>query len=253
MEKLTFKNMFVNIVIGGILIILALLGYFLDWVEDFLPIFIGVIIVLLSVKRFIISYKIINSKNGSKILIIELALDFLFAGLLIYLRNNVDLFIGLATYSRGVSYLLINYIVTRKINITQYLINILYVTLGAFFMFYPLNSLTVLEVGVSLLFLIIGGIYLFYGISALAKKEKKVKKVKAIEKKAEEIEEKNDEDSELQEQIETKETTPEEVTESQVDYESKTLAELKVIAKEKDLQGFSKLNKASLIKELEKL
>ena len=47
MEKLIFKNAYLNAVLGFALILFAVLAYFLKWVEDFLPIIVGVVLILL--------------------------------------------------------------------------------------------------------------------------------------------------------------------------------------------------------------
>ena len=48
MEKLVFKNVYLNAVFGGLLIALAILGYFLGFFADYVPIFTGAILILLS-------------------------------------------------------------------------------------------------------------------------------------------------------------------------------------------------------------
>lgn len=281
MEKIVFKNKYLNIIIGGILIILAIVGYFLGWVEDFLPLFIGIILILLSLKRFIFTYKKIVSKNATLILVIELILDFVFAGLLIYLKDNVELFIGLIIYIRGVSYLLINYIATRKIKLTQYIMNIGYVTIGAFLMFYPLDSVTVIVVTVSILVLIVGAMFLYAGIKPFIKSKDPLKKAKEREKKQEKLEKQQEKVEDkldkledrankvaeenkktveaskiIQKELEkTKGTTKpkvivEEAKPQKVNYEEKTLVELKAIAKERKLEGVSQLTKPQLIERL---
>lgn len=283
MEKIVFKNKYLNIIIGVILIVLAILGYFLGWVEEFLPLFIGSVLILLSLKRFIFTYKKIVSKNAALILVIELILDFVFAGLLIYLKDNVELFIGLIVYIRGVSYLLINYIATRKIKLLQYIINIGYVTIGAFLMFYPLDSVATIVITVSILFLLVGVIFLNYGIKPFIKSKDPVKKAKEREKEQEKLVKKQEKVEEKLDKLEVKATKvaeenkktveeskiiqkelektkgsikPKPIIENatqkqpKINYEEKTLTELKAIAKERKLEGFSQLNKAQLIEKL---
>ncbi|BCR35715.1 Rho termination factor N-terminal domain-containing protein [Mariniplasma anaerobium] len=283
MEKIVFKNKYLNIVIGVILVLLAGLGYFLGWVEDFLPFFIGSILILLSLKRFIFTYKKIISKNATLILVIELILDFVFAGLLIYLKDNVELFIGLIVYIRGVSYLLINYIATRKIKLLQYIMNIGYVTIGAFLMFYPLDSVTAIVITVSLLFLLVGAIFLQAGIKPFVKSKDPLKKAKEREKVQEKLVKKQEKVEDKLDKLEVKATKVaeenkkiveeskiiqkelektkgsvkpkpkvEEVTPKiqKINYEEKSLTELKAIARERNLEGVSQLNKAQLIAKL---
>ncbi|PAT01197.1 hypothetical protein CI105_08100 [Candidatus Izimaplasma bacterium ZiA1] len=273
MKKIVFKNMYLNIVLGSLLILLSLLGYFLGWIEDFLPIVIGVLLILLSLKRFLYSFKKITSKNASLILILELLLDFLFAGLMIVYKNNIELYIGLIIYIRGISYLLINYIATRKIRIVQYIFNLGYVTFGAFLMFYPLNSITALVLGVSVLLLLVGAIYLQAGVAEQVKRDKKRDKVnkkiknskivdtakqdtkiKELEKEVKEVKQENklvlEETKQLQKDIDKTKLIMKTVETKAIDYKSKTLAELKAIAKERNLVGVSQLNKAQLISKL---
>jgi len=273
MNKIVFKNMYFNIVLGSLLILLSLLGYFLGWIEDFLPIVIGILLILLSMKRFLYSFKKITSKNASLILVVELLLDFLFSGLMIVYKNNIELYIGLIIYIRGISYLLINYIATRKIRIVQYIFNLVYVTFGAFLMFYPLNSITVLVLGVSVLLLIIGAIYLQAGVAEQVKKDKKKEKsskkvknikkennskqdtkIKELEKEVKEVKKENklvsEETKQLQKEIDKTKLVVKNIDAEQIDYHSKTLVELKEIAKKRNLQGVSQLNKSQLISKL---
>lgn len=276
MEKMVFKNEYLNIVFGSILVILAIVGYFTKIVEDYLPIFVGVVLILLSAKRFLYTFKKITSKNATLILIIEFILDLIFAGLLIYLGDHVELFLGLIIYSRGVSYLIINYVATRKVNLTQYIVNILYVTFGSFLIFTSYNSITFLAIFISVVLLVVGAVFLQFGIRTVTAKEKqedlkikqlkeqkknekelekskvvkleqKVKEVEAEHKKAEienkELEKKVKEVEKIQKKAVVQET-------KKVDYSSKTLVELKEIAKKRNIKGVSQLNKAELVAKL---
>lgn len=285
MEKIVLKNHIANIIIGALFIIAAVLGYFMNWIEDYLPIIVGAFLILLSLKRFLFSFKRLVSKNATLILTIELLLDFLFGGLLIYLGiDYVALFVGLIIYSRGVSYLIINYVATRKVDLVQYLINIGFVTFGAFLMFTQFDSQVFLELFVSGLILLIGLIFLQSGIVVLVKKEKqeeiieklqeKQEETAKMEKKIEKLEEKVKHiDSEKKKIEETKKELDQELKpkpkaippkpksdpvvkpaapKPKVDLNSKTVAELKDIALQNNMQGYSKLNKAQLIAAIEK-
>jgi hypothetical protein len=300
--------------------IVALVGYFMGYIDEYLSILIGVILILLSIKRFLFSFKRIVSKNATLILVVELLLDFVFAGLLIYLQDHVELFVGLIIYTRGVSYLLINYIATRKIKLAQYILNILFVTFGSFLMFYPIDSLTVLVLGVSVIFLLFGAIYLQAGIvkqveiekaeeeikkneKAQLKTEKKQEKteeeLEKLEKKVTKVVEKNqkkiEEADKLKKEIErskkflademvvkkpepkTEVKKPEPKVEDKkpepkpdvkksepkveekkeepkvsevINYNAMTLVQLKAMAKDRNMSGYSQLNKAELITKL---
>lgn len=281
MENIVFKNKFLNITVGVILITLSILGYILGWVEDFLPLFVGIIIILLSLKRFVNSYKRIVSKNAALILIIELILDFVFAGLLIYLKDHVEVFVGLIIYIRGIAYLLINYIATRKIKLLQYIINIGYVTIGAFLMFYPLDSVSTMALLVSGLFLIIGIAYVHTGVDPFVKRREAKELIKKNEREQEKLVKRQEKDEDKIERLEmqatkiaqenkktveeakllqkeidkTKEAIKPKVEQVPVQtpkpkLEEKTLLELRVIARERKLEGVSQLNKADLIKRI---
>lgn len=284
MEKIVFKNYIANLILGVILILLAVLSYTLGWLEEYLPYVIGGLLILLSLKRFIYTFKKIVSKHAALILIVEIILDFVFAGLLIYLKDHVELFVGLIIYIRGVSYLLINFFTTRKLHFKQYVFNIGYITLGSFFMFYSKDYYDYLVAGIAALVLIVGGLFLQAGLMTLKRKEKQKEEVKEQlkqeEKKQKIIHETEEKIEELEEKLEevkkevipTKVTTPttppviekketKEVEEPEkpkenkppkIDYESKTVAELKQLAKDRELSGYSSLNKKDLIELLKK-
>jgi hypothetical protein len=281
MEKLVFKNMYLNLVIGGILVLTALLGYFLNWFEDLLPFFVGAILILLSTKRFVFQFKKTKSKNATLILGIEFLVDLIIVGLLIYLQDHLSVFIGLVVYIRGVSYLLINYIATRKIQLVQYIMNIGFVTLGAFLMFGPINSEQTLVILLSSLFLIIGAIYLQAGFKSLVDKEKKKdqkakddKQIKSALKEKQKEERKDQlESSKKQEKIEQLEEKVKKIESEHkeaeketnklqkelkavkkpiTDYQSKTVVELKALAKQREITGYSSMTKDGLIKVLTK-
>lgn len=287
MDKIVFKNMYVNIIIGGLLLLAALLGYFIGWIEDFLPIFVGIILLFLSTKRFAYSFKKAIGKYSTLVLVIEYVLDLVFVALLIVLQNHLNLFIGLVIYIRGVSYLIINYLATRKIKIVQYIFNIGYLTLGAFLLFSSLDIEQAMIIGVAILVLVVGGIYLQYGLQELIKKEEREEKLekelkekqksqskhlkekqKAEIKSLEQNEKDNQKIQKLEEQVKLEKERKASVEkenkelEKQVKsvkkteqkpnpLEEKTVAQLRQIAKEKGLTGYSSLTKAELIAKID--
>jgi len=271
MEKMVFKNDLLNIIFGALLIIFAIVGYFTNIIEDYLPIIIGIVLVLLSAKRFLFSFKKITSKNATLILVIEFFLDLVFAGLMIYLQDHVELLLGAIIYIRGVSYLIINYVATRKVKLGQYVLNIGYLTFGAFLMFTSYNSVSFLAIFISALMLLFGAIYLQAGVTKVVekeeleeqqeKKEKEQQKLQKIEakseKKIEELETKVKEVEKEQKKVITEKNDLEKKVEKlipkkekEVDYDSLTLVELKEMAKKKDLKGYSQLKKSELIDKL---
>jgi hypothetical protein len=277
--------MYLNIILGGLLIIGSLLSYFIGWIEDFLPFVIGAILLLLSTKRFWYSFRKTKSKYATMFLMIEFLVDLILIGLLFYLQDYLNLFIGLVIYARGVTYLLINYISTRKIKIGPYLLNIGYITLGSYLMFASIDSEQILTLGIVALLLIVGAIFLQAGITELVKKEEieeqkeeefkqevkelkekhkaELKGIENSEKKQQEIESLEEEVTHLKQEQKAlkkdlKETEkkvekpkPEEPEQEEVqteDLTNKTVVQLKEMAKEKGLSGYSSLTKAELIK-----
>lgn len=271
MEKIVFKNHILNIITGVLLIVAAIVGYLLGYIEEYLPVIIGAVLILLSAKRFIFTFKKTKSKNATLILVLEFILDLVFAGLMIYLKGHVELFVGLIIYTRGVAYLVINYVATRKVNLVQYLINIGYVTLGTFLIFSNYDSVTAVTIAVSVLLLLFGAVYLQAGVRQVVAKEKQEE---AFDKKQKELKKKEKEDSKSEKKIVELETKVKEVEKEQkkivtekkdlekivnkieqkkaknIDYAALTLAELKVIAKERNLTGVSSLKKADLVDKL---
>ncbi len=270
MEKVVFKNEYVNIVIGFLLILFAILGYFFGWIEDALPIIFAIVLALFSTKRFIFSFRKAISKNTALILAIEYALDLIALGLLIYLQDYIGIFVGIIIYLRGVSYLIINYVVTRKVQVPRYILNIFFITLGSFFMFYKMDSLLILTIFVIAILVIFGAIYIFYGFKVITKRdkvrdaklkvEKEKQKVKRFEEKTEKQIEKLDE--KLDDKVKESEQEQKKIIATQIkpnlqptkvkqqNYSELTIAELKIIAKEKGVTGVSQLNKAQIIEKL---
>lgn len=234
MKKITLNNAWINIVVGILLTAFAILSYFLEWYTEFLSIIIGVVILILSVRRFIKSYQKVISKYSTTILIVELLLDFVIVGLMMYYKTNIAIYVGAIIYIRGVSYLVINYITTRKIFLLQYMANIFFVTLGSFLVFTSIDLLGFLEYLTLGLVIVIGVFYLVSGIVDIAHKSKTKKQPSTLSKS-------NTLTEETKKSIEAKQPS------KPVDYESKTVAELRAIAKERGLRNLSQLKKQELI------
>jgi hypothetical protein len=83
MKQIVTKNMYVNIVLGVILLVAALLGYLLSWFEDYLPYVAAGILILLSIKQFYHNYKSVSGKLPTLIIVIEFLLVLALGGLLI--------------------------------------------------------------------------------------------------------------------------------------------------------------------------
>jgi len=271
MEKLLFKNNIVNIVIGVILAIFAVLAYFLGWIGDFLAIFIGIILIALSLKRFIVTFKKVRSRNATAVLMIEIILDLLFGALLIITQQNAEIYLGLVLFIRGFSYLIINYLINREIKFIIYIMNIAFLTVGCFFMFRPPLGLNYLEIAALCCFAFIGIVYILFGIIYLnqEKKNQPVKVVAAVAKpvaKPVEVQAKPVakpvetapakpvvQPTEVKPVVETLPKPVEPAPAKKVaSLNDMTVIELKAIAKEKNIYGYTKMVKSELVAAIRK-
>lgn len=258
MKKILFKNDIANIIIGVLVLGATAAGYFLEWFDDFMAIIIGVVIIVLSVKRFAEAIKLNNIKEAKMLLVLEIVLDLAFGGLLVYYKNNIQLYVGLTVYLRGVIFLFISFLSSKKRKFYIYFINIAIVTLGSYLMFTSTSYAEYLELLLVAILAIVGLVYLLFGIKgymAYKKANPKAKKtVKAVEKKPVKVEDKKEIKA-----VEKTTATEIKVKENKVntlenkvavDYENLTIPVLKVIAKDKGITGISGITKAELIKKL---
>ncbi len=249
MNKLIFKNNTLNILVGFVFIVFTVVAFFLEWYASALAIIIGIILILLSAKRFIYTYKKVISKKATLILAGEFLLDIVFAALMIFLNDYIAIFIGLIIYIRGLTYLMINYVVKRKVIFLQYLTNILLITLGSFLIFTGIDLASYLEYIFAGFVLLVGIVYFVMGAIQIKPKKKPAPKPAAAPA------------AKPAPKPETV-VTPKPVVKPapkpvpkppvKVDYSKMTVAELQVIAKERKLTGISQLNKTQLIEALSK-
>ncbi len=267
MEKLLFKNNIVNIVIGVILAIFAVLAYFLGWIGDFLAIFIGIILIALSLKRFIVTFKKVRSRNATAVLMIEIILDLLFGALLIITQQNAEIYLGLVLFIRGFSYLIINYLINREIKFIIYIMNIAFLTVGCFFMFRPPLGLNYLEIAALCCFGFIGIVYILFGIIYLNQEKKNqpekaavaaakpvAKSMEAQVKPVEVVPAKPDiQPVEVKPVVETLPKPVEPAPSKKVaSLNDMTVIELKALAKEKNIYGYTKMVKSELVAAIRK-
>jgi hypothetical protein len=265
MNKLVFKNNIINIIIGTILTIASIVGYFLDWFTDYLPLVIGVVLILVSLKRFFSTFKKVENKKALLVLSVELLIDVALGGLLVYTKENIELYTGGIVYVRGLSYFIVTYYAKRTIALDSTIFNILFITLGSFLLFTTLDITDFIIYGVAVLILILGLLNLGYGIHKTMQNKKTEPKTAKEElreimdqvdsKIDDDIDEEEKEEPTVIEEVTVNELTiePEEDDEEEpkkeetVDYNEMTVAELKQLAKEHNLSGYSSLKKQELI------
>ena len=128
--------------------------------------------------------------------------------------------------------------------------------MGSFLMFTAFNFTITLEILLAVFVLLLGAFFLYVGFEDLVKNNKKKqadkpvveKEVPLIPTPAKAVEKKVEPTLAPAKPVEKKVEPV--VIKPKVDYSKLTLAELKVVAKEKGLVGFSALSKAELIEKL---
>lgn len=259
MDKLLFKNKVLNLVIGIVLLIFTIVAYSLGWFTEFLSIIIGLLLIVFSLKRFWFSFQKATNKYATVVLIAEILLDILFGAIVIYKYENVNvqIYAGAIVYIRGLSYLLINHIATRDTKFGQFSLNIGYITLGSFLIFTSFDIFPILKYTTIGLITLVGLVYLIYAISQF-KDDKNTAKPKATKpntnksphkstsvlKETPPTEKKPISDPILSEVEAEAKSKPKQNT---MNYQYKTVAELKDIARDRGLSGYSQLNKSELI------
>ena len=170
MEKLLFKNAIINTVIGGLLIVLSIVFYFTGWIGDFLGILVGVIVALVSLKRFFDAIGETKIGTSRTILFVEILIDLIAAFMMITQPDqNIGLYIGVVLYARGFAGLLIAYFLNEKEKILLFLLNVIFITAGSFFLFGGNPRLDILEIIITILIFLLGAFFLFFGVKALKK------------------------------------------------------------------------------------
>ncbi|MFW5841785.1 MAG: hypothetical protein ACOC1L_07830 [Bacillota bacterium] len=173
MKKYLFSNGIINIVVGGLLIIFAILGMFVfEWFSDAANIVVGAIIILVSVLRFGKHRKQYNNQNALMILTAEVIIVITLSVLLVLNRLTMTETIGIVLYLRGFVYLLILQLLKLRSTFLTFILYIIILTLGAFVFFNGPNLNDIIE---WLLFIIITAYGLFMvimGIDQLRNKPK---------------------------------------------------------------------------------
>ncbi len=170
MNRLTFKYPVVNLVIGVILIVIAILGMFVfDWFSDFVNIVIALVIMYYSIARFLSERLKYRNKNALYILSVELAIAFLLSVLLVLREVNIYIAIGLVLYLRGLTYLLILQLLKLRTAFLNFIIAIVVLTLGAYVIFVQPDVETLVEYALFIFFIAYGILLVVFGIKYFKK------------------------------------------------------------------------------------
>ncbi|MFW6318870.1 MAG: hypothetical protein ACOC1L_01660 [Bacillota bacterium] len=146
MKKYLFNNGIINIVIGSLLIIFAILGMFAyPWFSDAANIVVGAIIILISVLRFGKHKNQYNDRNALMILTAEVIIVVTLAILLVLNQLTMTQTIGIVLYLRGFVYLLILQLLKLRSSFLTFILYIIILTLGAFIFFNGPNLNDIIE------------------------------------------------------------------------------------------------------------
>ena len=182
MKKYVFKEFWLNLALGIILIVLAVLAspLVLGWIDEIVEYAIAVVIVFYSVMSFIKQRKKYNVRHALMILAGALAVGLLIAVLLIppVAQIKVNLAIGLTLYVKGLSYLLIMQLTKQRSNFATFVVYLAILTLGAYVMFGAPDFGDILNWLLIVIILTYGIILVVAGILDLPTKTKDTKKIK---------------------------------------------------------------------------
>ena len=145
MKKYAFTQPIVNLVVGIVLIVLAVLAMFVfDWISDFARYLVGAIIIVYTILRFFTAKNSYKDSNARMILIVEAIIAIVLAVLLIVNEIGMQLALGATIYMRGFVYLLILQLLNLRRNFQTFLIYIVILTLGAY-VWFGNADLTIIE------------------------------------------------------------------------------------------------------------
>ncbi len=136
MKKYAFKHPIVNLVIGIVLVVFAVLAMFVfGWISDFARYLVGAIIIAFTVMRFMTARSGYKNSNAQMILIVEAIVAITLAVLLIIDSIGMQLALGATLYMRGFVYLLILQLLNLRRSFETFIIYVAVLTLGAYVWF----------------------------------------------------------------------------------------------------------------------
>ncbi len=252
MKKIVTKFPIPNILLGIILIAFSIYATFSSTLmEDGLIYVAAILIIVYASIRLYIDLIFYHKKHSKLIVGVTYALILLIAVLLVFDYFSVEISIGLTLYLTGASYMLILQVRKAYTSIKDYLANLALITLGTYLIFTKEDFVSILVYAIFTLLTLYGVILLYAGIAHLVKASKEKKKntplVDVLKSDASTTQESSDD-------VLTKQP-PAKEAESNTMYTKnelmkKTVDELKAMCKDRDINGYSTLNKKDLVEKL---
>ncbi len=234
MKRIITKNPIVNIIIGLLLVVLTVVVIIdQSLLEEGIYYMAAGLIIIYSLVRFIREFKLQKTDLTKAIRSAEFVIAVIFSVLLIIWEPlTIAIALGLVLYLQGVSHLLILQVAQRKTTLNRFIIHLIFITVGAFFLFSGLDLEEFFLYLITALLAVYGIVFLIYGIHPLVKRHREKKS--AQEKVEEKIEENAQE-------------TPSTYSKSAL--MNKSVDELRRMCKERSL-SYSNLKKSELVEKL---
>ncbi len=241
MKRIVTKHPVVNIVLGVLLLALSITALFHQPLLDEGILYLaGGLVALFSVVRFHKEFKHHKAKQARYILSVEFVLVILLAVLLAFVEFfTIAIVLGLVIYLQGATRLLIAQALRKLVKVERFLMQLVYVTLGAFLVFGAFDFEEALRYIVIGLLGVYGIIFLAFGIHKVAREHKK-KKAAAPAPEAEPKTEAKDEENPKQAKTNNNKEA----------LMKKTNDELKAMCKSRGMTGYSGLTKSQLVERI---
>ena len=171
MKKYLFKLPILNIIVGTLLVVVAILGMFVfDWFGEAANIFVGALIIIYTVMRFYKERHNYKNSNALMILTVEAIIAITLSVLLIFNQLDLTFTLGLALYMRGFVYLLILQLLKLRSEFKMFIIYLLLLTFGAYLLFGGPNLQDLIEWIIFVVFIAYGIVMIVFGVDKLRKK-----------------------------------------------------------------------------------
>jgi len=167
MYKIVSKNHFINILIGVAFIAFFLITFFTGALEAWVPVVIGALVIIFSVLRFFRDYRYYSNDRALFILVVEIIVVLVLAGLMIFEELALATGLGLVFYLRGFVYMLIMQLLKKTAPFQKFIVSIAALTFGAYILFAGIPFLDRLELILLIVGLLLAGFYIFIGINQM--------------------------------------------------------------------------------------